>query len=102
MQGRLSDKPVDPRSLEITVGNDAAGLSETIQLEWIRQRVGFVGFSSYVNSRRVQKRVRMLDFCWISQPFEHTFAYGRSSKRAVDQVFRFVGGDGFEPPTPAL
>jgi hypothetical protein len=32
----------------------------------------------------------MLDFCWISRPFEHTFACGRLPKTPVDQVCHFV------------
>ena len=35
-------------------------------------------------------------------PFKRTHSTGRCQKRAADQVFRAVGGDGFEPPTPAL
>ncbi len=44
----------------------------------------------------------MLDFCWISRLLEHTFASGKMMKITVDLLVRVVGGDGFEPPTPAL
>jgi hypothetical protein len=40
--------------------------------------------------------------CWISRRVERVFASWRASKVPVDLPFRVVGGDGFEPPTPAL
>ncbi len=46
--------------------------------------------------------VRVLDFCWISRRVERIFAARGTSKTPADLVVRLVGGDGFEPPTPAL
>jgi hypothetical protein len=44
----------------------------------------------------------MLDFCWISRRSERLLECEETLKTAADLVVRVVGGDGFEPPTPAL
>jgi hypothetical protein len=68
----------------------------------LSRALDFVGFGSRAAPSRAQNFPRMLDFCWISLSLEHMFAWLESSKIVVDQGFRVVGGDGFEPPTPAL
>jgi hypothetical protein len=62
----------------------------------------FVGFSLGVSLPPTTNSLRMLDSCWISRRAEHLFASPKTSKACLDLLVRVVGGDGFEPPTPAL
>lgn len=78
-----------------------AGLRVLLIYRFLRT-VGFVGFWPLVVPNHGPNFVRMLDSCWISRLFEQMFVLRKSKKRAADLVFWAVGGDGFEPPTPAL
>src|ERR671919_871877 len=63
-------------------------------LRSISRALDFVGFR--LMSIRIARQTTFA--CWIfvgfRWPLEHTFACGRWSKTAVEQVFCFVGGDG--------
>ena len=65
-------------------------------------RVGFVGFRAFDTVIPRANLFRMMDSCWISRHVERVFASWRASKVPVDLLVQVVGGDGFEPPTPAL
>jgi len=89
------------RRVSLTFGKYAHGLRRRC-LSLALIVLDFVGFRAFEGAIPRADLVRMLDFCWISRRAERLFASPKTSKACVDLLVRAVGGDGFEPPTPAL